>query len=60
LWDLLKSNKTLAKKELDAKKAHSTAQVQLKKDAVKAVQQASKQALKKDFDKQKKSYDSLL
>jgi hypothetical protein len=59
LWDLLKSNKTLAKKELDAKKAHSTAQVQLKKDAVKAVQ-ASKQALKKDFDKQKKSYDFLL
>jgi hypothetical protein len=59
LSDLLKSNKTLAKKELDAEKSHTTAQVQLKKDAVKAVT-SSKQALKRDFDKQKKTYDSLL
>jgi hypothetical protein len=59
LSDLLKSQKTLHKKELDAEKSHTTAQVQLKKDAIKSAK-SSKGALKKDFDKQKKSYDSLL
>jgi hypothetical protein len=49
----------LAKKGLDTKKAHTTAQVQLKQDAIKAVQ-VSKQAIKKDFDEQKKTYNSLL
>jgi hypothetical protein len=44
LSDLLKSQKTLLKKELDAEKAHTTVEVQLKKDAVKAVT-FSKQAL---------------
>jgi hypothetical protein len=38
LSGLLKSNKTLVKKkELDAEKSHMTAQVQLKKDAIKPV-----------------------
>jgi chromosome segregation ATPase len=59
LTNLLKSQKTLFKRELDAEKCHTAAQVQLKKDAVKAAT-SSKQALKRDFDKQKKSYDSLL
>jgi hypothetical protein len=59
LSDLLKSQKTRFKKELDAKKSHTAAQVQLKKDAIKLAA-SSKQALKKDFDKQKKSYNSLL
>jgi hypothetical protein len=60
LSDLLKSNKTLAKKELDAKKSHTTAQVQLKKDAVKAATSSKQVLLNRDFDKQKKTYDSLL
>jgi hypothetical protein len=60
LSDLLKSQETLHKKELDAEKSHNTtAQVQLKKDAIKSAK-SSKGALKKDFDKQKKSYNSLL
>jgi hypothetical protein len=59
LSHLLESNKTLAKEELDAEKSHITAQVQLEKDAVKAVT-SSKQALKRDFHKQKKTYNSLL
>jgi hypothetical protein len=40
--------KTIFKKELDAEKSHTTAQVQLKRDAVKAAT-SSKQALKRDF-----------
>jgi hypothetical protein len=59
LSDLLKSQKTLFKKELDVEKAHTASEVQLKKDAVKAVT-SSKQALKRDFDKQKKAYNTLL
>jgi chromosome segregation ATPase len=59
LSDSLKSQKSLAKKELDAEKASTQTQIQNKKDAVKVVQ-TSKQALKKDFDKQKKIYDSLV
>jgi hypothetical protein len=42
-------------KELDAKKAHTTAQVQLKKDAVKAVQYLKQDLKRRDFDKQKKT-----
>jgi hypothetical protein len=59
LSDLLKFQNTLFTEEIDVKKAHRTSKVQLKKDAVKAVT-SSKQALKRDFDKQKKAYHSLL
>jgi hypothetical protein len=59
LSDLLKSQKTLFKMEIDVEKAHTTSKVQMKKEAVKAVT-SSKQALKRDFDKQKKAYHSLL
>jgi hypothetical protein len=50
LSDLLKSQKTLFKKELDAKKCHMTAQVQLKKGVIKELHKVDCKRQTKDDD----------
>jgi chromosome segregation ATPase len=55
----LDGQKAQTKKEIDGQKAHATIQLDAKKDALKAAN-SSKAALKKDYDKLKRNYDSLL